>query len=185
MTPCCRTPLRIGNRERDGYRQPLLRGERGRQIAEFGFYFGRVGHGIRDLLAKEFAIPLAKPVNRNFEGTLRGVHLASQLCISRIGMPKKEHLQPLEMHGLAVLDELFAQFLHDPVEDRKRPAPLEDALGRFVVRRFALIMLLAGAELKGYKLPAAALARALAIFLVGDKELHGTQKKRPEPAFFR
>ena len=41
--------------------------QRGRQKPEFGLHFGGVGDSVRDFLAKEFAIPLAKPVNRNFE----------------------------------------------------------------------------------------------------------------------
>lgn len=44
--------------------------KRCRQIAEFGLHFGGIGYGIRDLLAKEFTVPLAKPVNRYFERAL-------------------------------------------------------------------------------------------------------------------
>lgn len=49
---------------------PLLAREHGSQKPEFSFHFRGIGHGIRDFLAKEFAIPLAKPVNRNFERPL-------------------------------------------------------------------------------------------------------------------
>src|ERR1700756_3851827 len=42
----------------------LLARQHGSQKPEFGFHFRGIGHGIGDLLAKEFTIPLAKPVNR-------------------------------------------------------------------------------------------------------------------------
>jgi hypothetical protein len=48
----------------------LVSRQRGGQKPEFGLHFSGIGHSISDLLAKEFAIPLAKPVNRNFERTL-------------------------------------------------------------------------------------------------------------------
>ena len=98
---------------------------------------------IGDFLAKEFAIPLAKPVNRNFERSLRGVHFASQRGVRRIGMPEKEHLQPLEMLRAAVMHELVAQPLHDSLQHRKSPAPFEDPLRRLIVRRLALVALFA------------------------------------------
>jgi hypothetical protein len=34
------------------------------------FHIGGIDHGIRDFLAKEFAIPLAKPVNGDLERSL-------------------------------------------------------------------------------------------------------------------
>ena len=40
------------------------------QKSEFRLHFGGIGDSIRDFLTKEFAIPLAKPVDRNFEGSL-------------------------------------------------------------------------------------------------------------------
>ena len=49
---------------------PLLPREHHCQIPELGFDFCRIGHCIRDFLAKEVAIPLAKPVNRDFESPL-------------------------------------------------------------------------------------------------------------------
>jgi hypothetical protein len=48
----------------------LLPHEHGRQIPEFRFHFCGIGYGIRDFLAKEFAIPLAKPVNGHLERSL-------------------------------------------------------------------------------------------------------------------
>jgi hypothetical protein len=39
----------------------------GSQKPQFGLHFRGIGHSIRDLLAQEFAIPLAKSVNRHFE----------------------------------------------------------------------------------------------------------------------
>jgi hypothetical protein len=44
--------------------------EHGRQMPELGFHIGGISHSIRNFLAKEFAIPLAKPVNRNLERSL-------------------------------------------------------------------------------------------------------------------
>ena len=88
-----------------------------------------IGHSIRDFLAKEFAIPLAKPVNGHLERALRSVHFASQCGIWRFGLPEQEHLQPFEMLQAAVMHELAPQFLHDSIEHGKRPAPLEDPLG--------------------------------------------------------
>ena len=48
----------------------LLAGEHGHQITEFRLYFRGIGHSIRDFLAKEFAVPLAKPVNGYLECAL-------------------------------------------------------------------------------------------------------------------
>src|SRR6185437_3541565 len=108
----------------------LIARQHGSQKPEFRFYFCGIGHGIRDFLSKEFAIPLAKPVNRDFERPLGGVHFVRQRGIRRVGLTEKEHLQPLEVLRAAVLHELVPQSLNDPVEHRKRPAPLEHSLGR-------------------------------------------------------
>ena len=40
------------------------------QKPELRLHFRGIGHRIRDFLAKEFAVPLAKPVNRDFERSL-------------------------------------------------------------------------------------------------------------------
>jgi hypothetical protein len=48
----------------------LLPRQHGRQKPEFGLHFGGIGHSIGDFLAKEFAIPLAKPVNGYLERPL-------------------------------------------------------------------------------------------------------------------
>src|ERR1019366_6273929 len=101
---------------------PLPPRQRGRQKPEFGLHFGGVGDSVCDFLAKEFAIPLAKPVNRNFERSFRRVHFACQRGIGSVGLSEKEHLQPFEMLRAAVMHELVAQFLHDSIEHRKRPA---------------------------------------------------------------
>jgi len=45
----------------------LLPRKHGRQKPEFGLHFDGIGHSIGDFLAKEFAIPLAKPVNGHLE----------------------------------------------------------------------------------------------------------------------
>ena len=58
-----RTPLR---RVRRVLRRSPLR-QHSRQKPEFGIHIRGVGYGIGDFLAKEFTIPLAKPVNRDFE----------------------------------------------------------------------------------------------------------------------
>ena len=102
-----------------------------------------------------------------------------------VGLPEKEHLQPIEMLQAAVMHELVAQFLHDSIEHRKRPAPLEDPLRRLVVRRLALVTLFAGRDFKGQHVPAAAFLCAMAVGLVGQKELQGSQNKGPEPPLFR
>src|SRR6516162_6800768 len=82
----------------------------------------------------------------------------------------------------AVLRELVAQFLHDPIEYRKRPAPLEDPLRRLIVRWLALVALFAGREFNWHHRSTTAFLRALAVFFVGHKEFQGSQKKRPKPA---
>jgi hypothetical protein len=76
---------------------PLPFRDHGRQKPELGLHVCGIGHRICDFLAQQFAIPFAKPVNRYFERFLGDVHFASQRGIRRIGMPQKEHLQPLEM----------------------------------------------------------------------------------------
>jgi hypothetical protein len=45
----------------------LLFRQHGRQKPEFGPHFGGIDHSIGDFLAKELAIPLAKPVNGHLE----------------------------------------------------------------------------------------------------------------------
>src|SRR3954468_14522979 len=85
----------------------------------------------------------------------------------------------------AVTNKLGPQFLHDLVEHRKHPAPLEESLGRLVVRRLALVALFARREFERDNRRAAPFMRALAIFFVTDKELQGCQQKRSEPALFR
>src|SRR5215471_14275456 len=100
-------------------RAGLVSGEHGRQVTEFGFHFGGIGYRIRNFLAKELAIPLAKPMNSHFERPLRGLHFASQRGIRRVGLPEKEDLQALKMLWPPVLHEFIAQFFHDSVEHRK------------------------------------------------------------------
>src|SRR5262245_63266657 len=104
-------------------------------MPELGFHISGIEHSIRDFLAKEFAIPLAKPVNGDLERSLRSVHLTSQRGIGCVRLPEKELHQPLEMLWAAVLNKLIPQSFNDSVEHRKRPAPFESALGRHVVRR--------------------------------------------------
>ena len=82
-------------------------------------------------------------------------------------------------------NEFGPQFLYDLVEHRKRPAPLEESLGRLIVRRLALVAVFARREFERDNRPAAPFMRALAIFFVSDKELQGCLQKRPEPALFR
>ena len=48
----------------------LFARQHGSQKSEFGFHFCRIGHRIRDFLSKQFAISLAKPVDRYFERSL-------------------------------------------------------------------------------------------------------------------
>ena len=45
----------------------LISRQRASQKPEFGLHLRRIGHSIRDFLAKEFAIPLSKPVNRHLK----------------------------------------------------------------------------------------------------------------------
>src|SRR5581483_5755789 len=151
-------------------------------MPELRFHLARIGHGIRDLLPKEFAVSLAKPVNGHFQCPLRRVQFLRQCGIRRVGLPEKENLQTLEMLGAAVLDELAPQSFHDAIEHRKRPAALEDPLGRLIMGRLASVSLFARREFKRRNHTAAALACALAIFLVSHEEFQGSQKKRPEPA---
>src|ERR1035438_10004008 len=172
-------------RNRPGGGRPLLPRQHGRQKPEFGLHFGGIGHSIGDFLAKEFAIPLAKPVNGHLERSFRRVHFACQRGIRRVRLPEKEHLQPFEMLQVAVMHELVPQFLHDPVKHRERPTPLENPLRRFIVRRLALVALFAGREFKWYNRSAAAFARALAVLFVGHKEFQGSQNKRSKTALFR
>src|SRR6516162_6422857 len=163
----------------------LLPRKHRRQKAEFRFHFGGIGHSIRYLLAEEFAVALAKPVNSHFERSLRGVHFAGQSSIRRAIIAEKEHLQSLEMVRAAVLDEFVAQRCDDSIEHRNRPTPFEDPLRSLIMSRLALVSLFAGREFQRHKPPTAALARALAILFVGHKEFQGGQNEGAEPAFFR
>src|SRR5439155_3271082 len=85
----------------------------------------------------------------------------------------------------AMMHELAPQSLHDSVEHRQGPAPLEDPLRRLVVRGLALVALFAGREFKRHKHPAAALVRAMTILFVGHKEFQRGQNKGSEPTLFR
>ena len=58
------------DRHRNFQGLPLLPREDGRQKSKFGFHFCRIGHGLRDLVAKEFAISLSKPVYRHLKRSL-------------------------------------------------------------------------------------------------------------------
>ena len=101
----------------------------------------------------------------------------SQRGIRRVGTPQKEYLQPLEMLRAAVTHEFVPQFLHDPVEHRKRPAPLENPLGCLIMGGFALIALFAGREFKRHNHAAAAFVCPLAVLLVGHKEFQRRQNE--------
>src|SRR5262245_47279649 len=94
----------------------LLPRQHGCQKPEFGLHFVRIGHRIGDLLAKEFAIPLAQPMNGDFERALGSVHFTSQLRIRRLSLIEKEHLQTIEIVQPSMLDELVPQPVHDSVE---------------------------------------------------------------------
>src|SRR6188472_2359882 len=137
------------------------------QIPEFRFYFCRIGDRLRDLLPEEVAIAFAEPVDRDLECAFRCAHLASQRGIRRLGLVEKEDLQPVEMIQASMLDELGAKSIDDSIEQRKRPAPVEDPLWRLVVRRLALITLLAGRDFEGQDGSAAAFLRAIPIAFVG------------------
>lgn len=92
-------------------------------------------------------------------------------------MPEQEHFQPVEMRRAPMTHELLPRILHHAVEHRKRPAPLEDPVRRLIVPGLALIPLLAGREFERHHRPATTFLRTLAIPLVGDKELQGSQQK--------
>ena len=102
-----------------------------------------------------------------------------------VGLIEKEALQPVEMVQASMLDELGPESVHDSVEHRERPAPLEDPLRRLVVRRLALIPIFAGRDFEGQHLASAAFLRATAIGFVGEEEFQGGQDERPEPPLFR
>ena len=65
----------------------LVARQRGSQKPEFGLHLCGIGHSIRDFLAKQFAVPLAKPVNRNFEAP-------SEVFISRASATYGESESP-------------------------------------------------------------------------------------------
>src|SRR6516164_817031 len=56
----------------------------GGQMPEFGLHRGGIGHSIRDLLAKKFAIPFTKPVNRYLQRPLRRVQFLSECGVRRV-----------------------------------------------------------------------------------------------------
>jgi hypothetical protein len=114
-----------------------------------------------------------------------GVHFASQCGIRRVGLAEKEHLQPFEMLQAAVMHELVAQFLHDSVKQRKRPAPFEDPLRRFLVSRLALVAVFARREFKRHHRSAAPFVRALAVPFVGHKEFQRGQHEGSQPTLVR
>src|SRR5687768_5570731 len=68
------------------------------------------------------------------------------------------------------------------VEQRQRPAPLEDTLRCLGVGWLTRVLRFGGRELQGQERPAAALLRALTIPLIGEEVLHRRQQKRPEAA---
>jgi hypothetical protein len=49
-------------------KRPAFPRQHGRQKPEFGLHFDGIGHSIGDFLAKEFEMPLAKPVNGHLVG---------------------------------------------------------------------------------------------------------------------
>ena len=64
------------------------------------------------------------------------------------------------------------------------PAPFEDALRRFIVRRLALVTAFAGREFERQDCSAAAFVRALTVFFVSHEEFQGSQNEGPKPALF-
>jgi hypothetical protein len=84
----------------------------------------------------------------------------------------------------AMMHELVSQFPDNSIEHRKRPAPFEDPLRRLIVRRLALITLLAARDFEGQNRPPAAFLSTNAIAFVGQEELQGGENKGPEPSLF-
>jgi len=72
-----------------------------------------------------------------------------------------------------VTHEFRPQFLHDLIQHRKRPTPLEHPLRRLIVRRLALVALFASREFERDNGPTAPLLGPLTVFLVSDKETSG------------
>src|ERR1700676_2454928 len=99
-----------------------------RQKPEFGLDFSGVGNSIRNCLAKEFAVSLAKPENGHLERSFRRLHFQSQRGIRRIGVSWKKHFQAFKMLRAAGLHNLVPQHPHDAVKPRERPTSLENPL---------------------------------------------------------
>src|SRR5690349_15122894 len=109
-------------------------------------------------------------MNCDLECALRRAYFGSQRRIGCVGLIEQKAFQPIEMIQASMLHELSPQLIHDFIEHRERPASLEDALGRFSVRRVALISLFPGRDLQRQNVPAAALQRAAAVALVSEEE---------------
>jgi hypothetical protein len=109
-------------------------------------------------------------MDSDLERALRCAHFSSERCIWSLGSIEKERLQPVEMVQASMLYALGPESVHDSVEDRERPAPLEDPLRRLGVRRLALITILGGRDFKGQDPASAAFLRATAIGFVGVLE---------------
>lgn len=119
-------------------RARLLLRQRCRKISEFGFHLCRIRHRFRDFLADKVPVALAEPVNRDLERAFGSAYVARD-GIGRRCPIEKEALQSVEMVPPSVLHELGAESIHHSIEHRLRPAPIEDLLRRFIVRRLALV----------------------------------------------
>lgn len=126
--------------ERVGEADARLRFRENRcQEPQLRFHVSGIGNRLGDLLPEQLAIAFAQPVDADFRRTLRRAHLASQVDVRHLRPSKQDDLEPVEVFRPATRDELIPELPDDPIDHLERPAPLEETLGRLVVRRLTLV----------------------------------------------
>src|SRR5258706_1428767 len=96
-----------------------------------------VGDGVRDLVTKDFAVPMPKAMYRALDGLLGKAKRLADLRVAPLTMfAGLQILDLLEQGRLALCAVIFAQPIHSSRQDRSRPALFvnlirSEAIGRF------------------------------------------------------
>src|SRR5262245_15523846 len=110
-------------------------GERRLEVAELRVDRRRILHGLADLVAQQLAVAASQPVDGDLDGSLRHVQLGSERGLRSVPLLGQETPEALEEVLLAGGAELLAQPGQDLLEQRERPAALEEPLRGCVVAR--------------------------------------------------
>ncbi len=107
------------------------------QMPEFRVGFGRVGEGVGNFLAQNFAVTLAQTVNGDFDGHDGHVQFGGDARVGQsVGVIQQAGAEAVEQFGLAAQFEFLAQPPPGAVEQGQGETAVELAVGGAFVRRF-------------------------------------------------